>query len=268
MKQTIKELIENYILEGLTLAEARSFVAQQIILSKIEKSFFADKILLKGGVVMYNITKEKRRTTIDLDFDFSHYDISNNRSIKTFIKQLNSVEQKYDIKIKPPIIDLHHQDYRGKRVNVVIVDKTYSINFKMDIGVHTLLGINQEKMLFAFNNGEKMMLLSNPPEQILAEKLFSLAKLGIISQRFKDIDDMYYLIKEQHLNVGVVRECLRGLTVFHPYGIDDIQDIINKVDECLNDQFFIQHYHKSDGCWTNEKYEFKKETILDFIDKL
>ena len=69
MNKTIKQYIEDYISEGFTLAQARNLTAQIIILSKIEKSKYVDSILLKGGVVMYNMTHEQRRTTADLDFD-------------------------------------------------------------------------------------------------------------------------------------------------------------------------------------------------------
>ena len=75
--KTIKEFIEQYVASGFTDAQARSFTAQQIILSKIAESRYADKVLLKGGVVMYNITQEQRRSTLDLDFDFIRFDIGN-----------------------------------------------------------------------------------------------------------------------------------------------------------------------------------------------
>ncbi len=89
MNKTIKQYIEDYISEGFTLAQARNLTAQIIILSKIEKSKYVDSILLKGGVVMYNMTHEQRRTTADLDFDFIHYNISNNSDIKLFVDVLN-----------------------------------------------------------------------------------------------------------------------------------------------------------------------------------
>ena len=72
MNKTIKQYIEDYISEGFTLAQARNLTAQIIILSKIEKSKYVDSILLKGGVVMYNMTHEQRRTTADLYMSDSH----------------------------------------------------------------------------------------------------------------------------------------------------------------------------------------------------
>ena len=62
MNKTIKQYIEYYLSKGYTLAQARNLTAQLILLSKIEQSKYVDSVLLKGGVVMYNMSHEKRMT--------------------------------------------------------------------------------------------------------------------------------------------------------------------------------------------------------------
>ena len=265
---TIKAMIEEYQYRGLTVAQARSLVAQKIILSIIEKSKFVDKVLLKGGVVMYNMTQEQRRSTIDLDLDFIRYDIRNNKNIEKFIEVLNRLSQDYNITIDGLIQELNQQDYYGKRVRVLIRDETEAIKFKIDIGIHTLLAINQNRMCFSFNDNKQLFLQVNPPEQIFSEKLFSLAKIGATSQRYRDIDDLYYLIKNKSLNSKTVKECLTLLTINHPYGIKDIEDVIGKAADCLNDSFFIKNYINNNGSWLNLEYDVAKEVILDFIYEL
>ena len=265
---TIKEMIEGYQSQGLTIAQARSLVAQRIILSTIEKSIFVDKVLLKGGVVMYNMTQEKRRSTIDLDFDFVKYNIGDSKNIERFIETLNKLNIDYYITIDGPIQELNQHDYHGKRVKVLIKDETYAIKFKIDIGVHTLLTINQNKMCFSFNNDKQLFLRVNPPEQIFSEKLFSLAKIGSTSQRYRDVDNLYYLIMNQSLKGEIVKECLRLLTINQPSGIKDIDDVIAKADDCLNDSFFIENYKSNNGSWLNLEYNVAKSAILDFIYNL
>lgn len=265
---TIKEMIEKYQSRGLTVAQARSLVAQKIILSTIEKSKFVDKVLLKGGVVMYNMTQEQRRSTIDLDFDFVRYNIGNNKNIEKFIETLDRLSQDYSITIDGLIQELNQQDYRGKRVRVFVKDETEAIKFKIDIGIHTLLAINQNRMCFSFNDNKQLFLQVNPPEQIFSEKLFSLAKIGPTSQRYRDIDDLYYLIKNKSLSRKTVKECLAILTTNHPYGIKDLEDAISKAADCLNDSFFIENYRNNNGSWLNLEYNLAKDVILDFIYKL
>ena len=265
---TIKEYIEKYISKGFTTAQARSFTAQQIILSKIEKSKYVDKVLLKGGVVMYNITQEQRRSTLDLDFDLIRVDIQSNDKIAQFINDLNNKDSNYHVKVSGLIEELHHQDYKGKRIKVEISDESESIKFKMDIGVHTLLAIEQKKMCFNFEEGEELTLLVNPPEQIFAEKLFSLVKIGPISERFKDIDDMYYLCKNLSLDIDKVKECLELITVSKPYGIKDVSEVISKADEYLNDSFFKKNYIANNGSWLNIDYDQAVKEIIKFIYKI
>ena len=264
---TIKQYIEKYLADGFTDAQARSFAAQQIILSKIEKSPFVDKVLLKGGVVMYNITQEQRRSTLDLDFDFIRFNIEKDENIQKFVEVLNKKNPEYKIKIKGKPEELHQQDYKGKRIKITISDTTESIKFKMDIGVHTLLAIQQNKMCFSFKDGDILTLLVNPPEQMFSEKLFSLAKIGPTSERYKDIDDMYYLISNKSLKEDVVKQCLSLLTINQPYELKDMYDVIEKAEDCLNNSFFIENY-KSNGSWLNTDYQTLKDTILNFIYKL
>lgn len=265
MSKTIKEYIERYVSEGLTLAQARNLTAQLIILSKIEKSTFVDKVLLKGGVVMYNMTREKRRTTTDLDFDFLRYDISSDDSIRMFVETLDKKNSQYRVKIDSKIEALRQQDYHGKRVKLLIYDSTESIRFKLDIGVHTLLAINQEKMCFSFEEGNNIFLMVNPPEQIFAEKLFSLSKIGPGTVRFKDVDDMYYLISNKSVDPKIVRLCLDLLTVNPINDIKDSQDAVDKAIDCLDNPFFTKNYMELGKSWMNADYIKMKKTIVDYL---
>ena len=268
MNKTIKQYIEDYISKGFTLAQARNLTAQLIILSKIEKSKYVDSVLLKGGVVMYNMTHEQRRTTTDLDFDFMRCSISKDSDIELFIDALNKKDPEYEVTINGKIEELHQKDYHGKRVKLLIKDESESIRFKLDIGVHTLLAINQEKMCFSFEGGKNVFLLVNPPEQMFAEKLFSLAKIGPASVRFKDIDDMYYLIAHKSVNTKIVRQCLELLALNLINGIKDVQDVVNKAIDTLDNQFFIEGYIDSNGSWLNKDYKEIKECIINYIYKI
>lgn len=268
MKKTIKQYIEDYVSNGFTIAQARNLTAQLIILSKIEKSKYVDSILLKGGVVMYNMTQEQRRTTSDLDFDFVRYSISKDSDIELFVDVLNKKDPEYEVSINGKIEELHQQDYHGKRVKLIIQDKSEAMKFKLDIGVHTLLAIDQDRMCFSFGQGKDLTLLVNPPEQMFAEKLFSLAKIGAASVRFKDIDDMYYLIKNKSINISTVRKCLELLTLNPINDIKDVQDVVNKAVDTLENQFFIEGYAKSPNSWLNKEYNDIKACLIDYLNKI
>lgn len=260
--KTINELMIEYMNKGLTTNQAESSVCQQIIISKISKSKFADNVLLKGGVVMFHLTNNTRRATIDLDFDFIRYDISN-PSIEAFINLLNRYDEQCKISAVE-IKELKQDDYHGKRVFVDVKDKTRSIRFKLDIGVHTLLAIEQKSLCFSFGDKETLLKI-NPPEQIVSEKLYSLAKHNALSSRYKDVFDIYYLINNCDLDKKIIRKCLELLTINGLHEIHSIEDVCDKVNETLEDSDFLSHLNSTKDKWIDEETQIVTKTILDYI---
>ena len=124
---------------------------------------------------MFNITNDRRRATVDIDIDFIRYSLED-ESIMIFLNELNKLDDGIEIIVNKKIKPLKHQDYQGKRVNIILKDLFGNqIESKIDIGVHKNLDIQQEEYIFnfdIFNNS--MVLLINTKEQIFVEKLSSL----------------------------------------------------------------------------------------------
>ena len=194
-------LVNLYVNEDYELADAIAKVAQDIILLKISKSSLNKNITIKGGVVMHSISKNKRRATRDMDFDFIKYSLGD-EAINEFINKLNSVNDGISISINGKIEELNHLDYSGKRVYITLVDEeNYRIDSKLDIGVQKDFDIEQEEYCFELDViRESATLLINSKEQIFTEKLKSLIRFAYTSTRYKDIFDFYYLIKYGELN--------------------------------------------------------------------
>ena len=113
----ISSLVDLYVSDGYELVDAYAKIAQDVILYKISKSSMNENVTIKGGVVMHNIFKDKRRATRDIDIDFIRYSL-NDDAIIGFIEKLNSIDDEININIVNKIEKLHHQDYDGKRVYV------------------------------------------------------------------------------------------------------------------------------------------------------
>ena len=174
----LREETERIILEGYNEANAQAKLCQDIILKAISDSGMAKNATIKGGVVMRSISGNARRATQDIDIDLIRYSISN-ESIRAFISKLNCIEG-LDIRIGGPIIELNHQDYKGKRVTITITDEhANSLSLKMDIGVHKDLDIEQDQYSFDIGFQEDAVsLLINSPAQMITEKLKSLLRFG------------------------------------------------------------------------------------------
>ena len=263
----INEMIVKKMSLGMNRREAENYCCQEIVLNKISKSSFNDKVLIKGGVVMFNYTHNIRRTTNDLDFDFFRYSISDD-SIIIFIDELNKYDGECKVEINS-IEELHQDDYHGKRLFAFITDGVSTLKFKMDIGVHTLTAIEQNNIIFDFYDDKGTLTLrANPFEQIFAEKIYSLAKHGVLSQRYKDIYDIYYLIKNAKLNRDTIAQCLDLLTIRSRYGLSSLIDVRNRVIEVLSDRYFVNRLSMTKHKWIDVNDDIAIKEIIDYLQLL
>lgn len=207
----LDEQIKRLMAIGYRRLPAQAKVAHDVLLMAMHRSGFKESSSIKGGVVMSQITSDIRRATMDMDIDFIHHSISN-RSIEAFVRRLAKFVNGVEIKIDGEIADLKHEDYRGKRIFVTLKDDSINIPLrtKMDIGVHTHDELAQVDCVFDLAGGESSVeLQANSNEQIFAEKLASLVRHGILSQRPKDVYDMYYL--SERIDIATFRKCVKVL---------------------------------------------------------
>ena len=71
----IKQLVNKYMQQGHNFRNAQNLAAEEIVLNKIAASPLSENVTLKGGIVMFNLTKSDRRVTQDIDFDLIRYSI-------------------------------------------------------------------------------------------------------------------------------------------------------------------------------------------------
>lgn len=266
---TIAQLHSKYISLGYSASDARLLVAEEIIIAKIAHSELAERVTLKGGIVMYNLTKNNRRITRDIDFDFIRYSIDNN-SLITFINLLNKVDDGFVIRIIGEIESLHQEDYQGARINILIEDsRKKRLRLKLDIGVHTYHAIEQANVAFSFDiNKNNIMLKANPPEQILVEKLLSLARFGVASTRYKDVYDIYFLIKEKCVSIKKVRDILQLFFCKSSKKPNDIEDLQTIIEDTLSNNDFALEATKPVFRWIDVSFDDLKAVIIDFVHKL
>lgn len=216
---------------------------------------------------MHNISKDKRRATRDIDFDFIKYSLDN-ESIKEFIKKLNNINDGINIKILKKIEKLHHQDYDGKRIYISLTDKNnYQIDSKLDIRVHKDFDIKQEEYCFILDTiNESATLFINSKEQIFTEKLKSLLKFAYTSTRYKDIFDFYYLIKYGKLDKKRLEEYISKI-IFDDkiINVSNFKDIYNKISQILNNKRFLSNLNNVKINWLDVPLNEVIDCILEFI---
>ena len=266
----LEEYVRKYIDEGYELNDARSKVAQDVVLTKICKSDFKNHITVKGGVVMHSISNSIRRATRDLDLDFIKYSLEDD-SICEFIKKLNSVNDNINIQIVGNITELSHQDYNGKRVNIKLIDEfNYTIDAKLDIGVHKLFELEQDDYYFNLDAlGEGISLLINSPEQIFTEKLKSLLKLGSRSTRYNDLFDFYYLIDNNKLDENKLLKTFK-IIIFDDETMreETIGNIISRLESIFNSKIYRSNLSNTKVNWLDISIDDAITKVLDYIYEL
>lgn len=267
----LSSLLKKYLNDGYDYADARSKVCQDVILLKISKSPFINNVTIKGGVVMHNISHDKRRATRDIDLDFIRYSLDD-ASIRKFVSGLNKVNDGIKLEIvDDKIIELNQQDYKGKRLELKLQDN-FNNNYttKLDLGVHKNMSIKQDKLVFSIdNNIESIVLLANSPEQIFVEKLKSLLIFGSNSTRYKDVLDFYYLINEVKLDKNKLYLLMEDYIFLNGKldykNVSDVYDGLNKI---FNSKRFMKNFNNIRNNWLELPINDVKKSVLEFINIL
>ncbi len=268
---SLKECVNQYIKEGYNRSYAISKVCQDIIINRIYHSKYSDKITIKGGVVMFHLTNNIRRVTVDIDMDLINMSIKAENIVNIFI-DLSKLDHIDGFKLsidKNKIEELSHQDYHGKRLIVSITDnyrKTY--NVKLDIGVHKHTDIQQDTLLLNTQIIDgNIEFLINPKEQIFIEKLIPLLKFGPLSTRYRDIFDLYWLITEGNLDKDKILNYMKILIFDNDIDIHEIKELYNTVNLVLSEPMFISNLSNNYN-WTNTNIDIILSTIKDYLQTL
>ena len=248
---SLNDIRDAYIEDGINYANASARAAQDAILDLISKSTLSRNVTIKGGVLMQHISKDARRATTDFDLDFVRYSIED-ASIKQFLNALNKGASDFAVELTGPIEELKHQDYSGMRIFIRITDNaSNTIDTKMDIGVHKFLQLEQEDICFDLSKlDEGVTLLGNSDEQVVAEKLKSLLRIGAASTRYKDVFDIYYLLVVMGVRAKEMEDAIQVLiyddTTMRENNTADIHKRLSRV---LNDRRFKPQLAKAKNNW-------------------
>lgn len=237
---------------GYSTLNATARVCQDVVLSKIAGSPLNRNLTVKGGVLMCAVTKNRRRATQDIDLDLVSYPIEDG-AIERLVRVLSDVDDGIDVRIEGPIVELSQQEYKGKRVQLVISDGKSAFTTKLDLGVHASLDMEQEERWFDIaQDDEGVSLLANSEEQMFVEKLKSLLRHGIRSTRYRDLHDMYFLGHDETLDRERLKSYIRSHIVEDKEMWDvDIEGIAKRVERTLSNKPFQMRMKNSQRSWSD-----------------
>ena len=186
---------------------------QEEFLRRLEKSKYAENLVLKGGLFLYSLTDFDSRVTVDVDFLLRK--IPNTpEQLKGILEEIIAVHTgndfvAFEIKDVAPIAVA--KKYAGIGVSIVARIKNTRTPFGIDFGVGDVIVPKQEKRKIPTQLDDFVAPTVNTYsiETTVAEKIDAILSLMEFSSRMKDYYDIYYLANKFDFDGATLTEALK-----------------------------------------------------------
>lgn len=185
---------------------------QEEFLRRLERSKYADNLVLKGGLFLYSITDFDSRVTVDVDFLLKKIPNTPER-LYTVIEEIIAVPTgndfiTFEIKNIEPISVT--KKYAGIGASLTARIKNTKTPFSIDFGVGDIIVPKQEKRRIPtqLDGFSAPMVNTYSIETTVAEKADAILTLMEFSSRMKDNYDIYYLAGKFDFNGALLTQAL------------------------------------------------------------
>lgn len=186
---------------------------QEEFLRRLEKSKYAENLVLKGGLFLYSLTDFDSRVTVDVDFLLRQ--IPNTpEQLKGILEEVIAIQTgndfvTFEIKALTPIAVA--KKYAGMGASMVAHIKNTRTPFGIDFGVGDIIVPKQEKRKIPtqLNDFVSPIINTYSIETTVAEKIDAILSLMEFSSRMKDYYDIYYLASKFDFDGVTLTEALK-----------------------------------------------------------
>ena len=186
---------------------------QEEFLRRLEKSQYAENLVLKGGLFVYSVTNFDSRVTIDVDFLLQKVP-NTPEQLRTVIESIISTPTgndfvTFEIRDIAPIAAA--KKYAGIGASLVARIKNTKTPFGIDFGVGDVIVPKQEKrkMPTQLDDFTAPTVNTYSLETTIAEKIDAILCLMEFSSRMKDYYDIYYIANKFDFDGATLTEALR-----------------------------------------------------------
>ena len=186
---------------------------QEEFLRRLEKSKYAENLVLKGGLFLYSLTDFDSRVTVDVDFLLRQ--IPNTpEQLKGILEEVIAIQTgndfvTFEIKDITPIAVA--KKYASMGASMVAHIKNTRTPFGIDFGVGDIIVPKQEKRKIPtqLNDFVSPIINTYSIETTVAEKFDAILSLMEFSSRMKDYYDIYYLASKFDFDGVTLTEALK-----------------------------------------------------------
>ena len=186
---------------------------QEEFLRRLEKSKYAENLILKGGLFIYSITDFDSRITVDVDFLLRKIPNTPER-LRMLLEEIAVIDTgndfiSFEIKNVAPIAVA--KKYAGISASVIARIKNTKTPFNIDFGVGDIIVPKQEKRKIPTQLDGFVAPTVNTYslETTVAEKIDAILSLMEFSSRMKDYYDVYYIANRFDFNGATLTEALK-----------------------------------------------------------
>ncbi len=242
---------------------------QEEFLRRLEKSKYAENLVLKGGLFIYSVTDFDSRVTVDVDFLL--------RKVPNTPEQLKSVLEEiiatptgndfitFEIKNIAPIAVA--KKYAGIGASVVARIKNTKTPFGIDFGVGDVIVPKQKKRQIPtqLDDFPAPTVNTYSLETTIAEKIDAILSLMEFSSRMKDYYDIYYLANKFDFDGATLTEALRKTfeNRGHTFTVEQFEQVMTFADDEAMQKKWKAFCRKIDT--KTDDYGTILKTINDFL---
>ena len=210
---------------------------QEEFLRRLEKSKYAENLVLKGGLFIYSLTDFDSRVTVDVDFLLRQMP-NTPEQLKTVLEEIIATPTgndfiSFEIKDVAPIAVA--KKYAGIGASLVAHIKNTRTPFSIDFGVGDVIVPKQEKRKIPtqLDDFASPTVNTYSLETTIAEKLDAILDLMEFSSRMKDYYDIYYLANKFDFDGATLTKALKKTfeNRGHAFTVEQFEQVMNFADD-------------------------------------
>ena len=186
---SVQEVLVNYMFER--------------ILFRISLSEYADRIILKGGLLISSLFGFGNRSTLDMDANIRNISIES-QSLLDMLTKIVRTDASDNICFE--ILGFEkirkEDEYGGVRIKLVGNLENIKINLSIDFSTGDIITPNPILIPYPqLFEPSSLMILAYPIESILAEKLHAILDKNGLKGRMKDYFDLHYFVSKHMTSI-------------------------------------------------------------------
>lgn len=261
---SLKAKLNNYAIKHHIAPQVvmQNYMFERFLL-RLSQSPYRDQFVLKGGMLIASIVGLDTRSTMDLDATIRQLPLTEERLTEAILS-ISNIESDDNISFQfvsiAPIRD--DDQYGGFRIRLNAIFETIVTPLSLDISTGDV--ITPRAMRYRFigflDNTLSFDLWGYNPETILAEKVETILRRGVLSTRPRDLYDVYILSATQMINSETFAAALQA-TAKHRGSWTLIQDTAAILES-------LQNSSDQRAQWTKYQKKFSYATTISYDDTL